>query len=175
MGNQIDRRAVSNEGNDEGPAAMGAIRLVGIQVDPARNVIANGASSWSIEPKIMDLLVLLASRPEEVLSRDFLIDQVWKVEFGADESLTRAVSLLRKTFREAGYAGEIIETIPKRGYRLVVKPETDAPPPGPAPLVSSPVEPVRKPEPPKPVVASPAAAVGNDDAKAGLLRHFDRL
>lgn len=78
----------------------------------------------------MDLLVLLSAHPGEVLSRESLIDQVWKVEYGADESLTRAVSLLRKTFREAGHADEIIETIPKRGYRLLIAP-TIAPVPVP--------------------------------------------
>jgi len=113
---------------------MGTIRIGGLQVDPARNVIANDAASWSVEPKIMDLLVLMAAHPGEVLSREFLIDHVWRVEYGADESLTRAVSLLRKTFRDAGEMGEVIETIPKRGYRLVVavgpetaRPETPAP------------------------------------------------
>jgi DNA-binding winged helix-turn-helix (wHTH) protein/TolB-like protein len=106
---------------------MGPIRLGTLQVDPSRNIIANDGASWSIEPRIMDLLVLLVAHPGEVLSREFLTDTVWKVEFGADESLTRAVSLLRKTFREAGHSGEVIETIPKRGYRLVVTPSTDTP------------------------------------------------
>jgi DNA-binding winged helix-turn-helix (wHTH) protein/TolB-like protein len=115
---------------------VGAIRLGAVQVDAARNVIANGDASWSVEPKIMDLLVLLAAHPGEVLSREFLIDHVWKVEYGADESLTRAVSLLRKTFREAGQAGEVIETIPKRGYRLVLTPEG-----APAPEASTPPPP----------------------------------
>lgn len=102
---------------------MGAFRLGAIQVDPSRNVVANGAGSWSLEPKIMDLLVFMAARPGDVLSREFLIDNVWKVEFGADESLTRAISQLRKTFRDAGETAELIETIPKRGYRLVATPE----------------------------------------------------
>lgn len=102
---------------------MGAFRLASILIDPSRNIIANGAGSWSLEPKVMDLLAMLAAHPGEVLSRETLIDQVWKVEYGADESLTRAVSLLRKAFRDAGHAGELIETIPKRGYRLTVAPE----------------------------------------------------
>lgn len=116
---------------------MGTIRLGAIQVDPARNLIATGGRSWSIEPKIMDLLVAMAARPGEVIGREALIDAVWKVEYGADESLTRAVSLLRKTFREAGHAGEIIETIPKRGYRLTVTftPDTAIEEPASAPVI----------------------------------------
>jgi TolB-like protein/DNA-binding winged helix-turn-helix (wHTH) protein len=138
---------------------MGTMRLGAIQIDPARNIIANGDASWSIEPKIMDLLVLLASRPGEVMSRDQLIEQVWKVEYGADESLTRAVSLLRKTFREAGHAGEIIETIPKRGYRLTVTPETvRAPPPSLAPSSPAPASAPAAPVDAQPSRADPAPA-----------------
>ncbi len=140
---------------------MATMRLGGLQIDPARNVIANGGASWSIEPRIMDLLVVMNAHTGEVLSREFLIDTVWKVEFGADESLTRAVSLLRKTFREAGHPGEIIETIPKRGYRLTVAltPQTE-----PAASIAPTAEPVRKPDPhptetpPIPVTLPKAAA-----------------
>lgn len=137
---------------------MGTMRLGAIQIDPARNVIANGGASWSLEPKIMDLLVFMAARPGEVLSREALIDNVWKVEFGADESLTRAVSLLRKTFREAGHSGEIIETIPKRGYRLTVTLADDAGGPEAAPVAAQ-VAPARSETvAPKVEVAAPAPA-----------------
>lgn len=118
---------------------MTTIRLGALQVDPSRNLITNDAASWSIEPRIMDLLVLLAAHPGEVMSREALIEQVWKVEYGADESLTRAISQLRKTFRDAGETAELIETIPKRGYRLTVAPEPVSPGrPGPLPAAAPP-------------------------------------
>lgn len=152
---------------------MGAFRLGSIQVDPSRNVIANGAGSWSLEPKIMDLLALLAAHPGEVLSREALIDQVWKVEYGADESLTRAVSLLRKAFRDAGHAGEIIETIPKRGYRLTVTPELIAVSPAtPAtPVIASPqpvppIDSIPKPADRPAAVAEPTPAISTADDKS---------
>ena len=139
---------------------MATIRFGALQVDPSRNVIANGAASWSIEPKIMDLLVLLAARPGEVLSRETLIEQVWKVEFGADESLTRAVSLLRKTFRDAGHPGEVIETIPKRGYRLVAtpSPETPGQPTAARPVAEGPAPQTGRPEAETAAVPPPAKA-----------------
>ncbi|MEO0785809.1 MAG: winged helix-turn-helix domain-containing protein, partial [Pseudomonadota bacterium] len=56
----------------------------------------------------------------DVVSRDLLIEDVWHLEHGGDDSLSRAISVLRKAFRDAGAAEEIIETIPKRGYRLKV-------------------------------------------------------
>ncbi len=87
-------------------------------VKPARNLLVKNDDTYTLEPRIMDVLCVLANQPREVVSRQMLIDQVWKVEYGADESLTRAISILRKTFREAGVQGDIIQTIPKRGYRL---------------------------------------------------------
>lgn len=87
---------------------------------PARNIIRSGEQTYSLEPRIMDVLSLLASRSGEVIARDTLIDEIWGVQFGGEDSLSRAVSILRKTFREAGATVEVIETIPKRGYRLTL-------------------------------------------------------
>lgn len=67
----------------------------------------------------MDVVCFLAERPGEVVSRDELISHVWFYNPGADQSLTRAVSLLRKIFREDADTPLYIETIWKRGYALV--------------------------------------------------------
>ena len=88
------------------------------EVDPARNLLRNGDVSMTIEPRIMDVLCLIAEAAGEVILRQDLIEQVWELKFGGDESLTRAISILRKCFREAGGEGLFIETISKRGYRL---------------------------------------------------------
>jgi TolB-like protein/DNA-binding winged helix-turn-helix (wHTH) protein len=71
----------------------------------------------------MDVLSLLANHSGKVIARDTLIDDIWGVQFGGEDSLSRAISILRKTFREAGATVDIIETIPKRGYRLILSVE----------------------------------------------------
>ncbi len=88
--------------------------------DPSRNLLIGDAGEFALEPKVMDVLLALATQPGNVLSRDELIDAVWKAEFGADERLTRAISLLRKAFGDDRGAARYIETVPKRGYRLAV-------------------------------------------------------
>lgn len=86
------------------------------QVDPARGLISDASGGESrLEPRVMEVLCALAARQGEVLSRGELIDTIWRVDYGADESLTRAISILRKAIGDA----RAIETIPKRGYRLV--------------------------------------------------------
>lgn len=89
-------------------------------VHPSRNVVTGGARTISIEPKIMDVCCQLASHGGEVVSRDELIDRVWGVKFGSDESLTRAIYLLRKAIGQASGDETAIETVSKRGYRLTV-------------------------------------------------------
>lgn len=94
-------------------------RLRDRTVTPERNIIAGPDGETGIEPKIMQVLCVLASEPGRVFSRAELIDKVWGTEFGADESLTRAISLLRKALGDTRNEPAMIETIAKRGYRLL--------------------------------------------------------
>ena len=88
-------------------------------VTPARNSIQGPQDETGIEPKIMAVLCVLASEPGRVFTRAELIDRVWGAEFGADESLTRAISHLRKALGDTRSEPAVIETIAKRGYRLL--------------------------------------------------------
>jgi TolB-like protein/DNA-binding winged helix-turn-helix (wHTH) protein len=96
-------------------------RIGALLVEPDQNCISDGADRHRLEPKVMEVLCALAGRPGEVISRQELIDQVWGVEHGADESLTRAVSLLRSVLNTDKGLHSVIETIPKRGYRLAAE------------------------------------------------------
>lgn len=95
------------------------LRRVGsFLVDPARNHVQVADRTLALEPKVMDVLVMLLERPGEVVSRDELIERVWGVNYPADESLTRSISILRRVFRTGDDTTVYIETISKRGYRL---------------------------------------------------------
>lgn len=73
-----------------------------------------------LEPRLMHLLCVLASNPDRVLTRDELVAEIWPRVIVNENSLTRAVSELRKqlVIRD-GDNPVYIETIPKRGYRLL--------------------------------------------------------
>ncbi|MEL6830657.1 MAG: winged helix-turn-helix domain-containing protein, partial [Pseudomonadota bacterium] len=98
--------------------SQAAFELAAFTIEPDRNVIRHGEVEHRIEPKVMGVLCMLAEATGDVVSRTDLIDAVWGVEHGADESLTRAISLLRATFRNGGADAKVIETVPRRGYRL---------------------------------------------------------
>jgi len=83
--------------------------------------IEGPAGRHSIEPKVMSLLGVLIENAQSVVTREELITAVWGVEYGGDERLSRAISLLRKAFGDVRGKHTHIETISKRGYRLIAE------------------------------------------------------
>ena len=80
---------------------------------------------FSMESKVMRVLEVLVENAGQVLTRSDLIEAVWGVEYGGDERLSRAISLLRKALGDSRSKAEYIETIPRRGYRFIAKVETE--------------------------------------------------
>jgi TolB-like protein len=54
-----------------------------------------------------------------VVSKDDLLQQVWKRQFVSESSLTRSIAELRAHLGDTSSPPRIVETIPKRGYRLL--------------------------------------------------------
>lgn len=69
-----------------------------------------------LEPRLVQILEIFAKYPGQVITRESLIQDVWKNYGGADEALSQAVSILRKVLNDN--ERKIITTIPKRGYQL---------------------------------------------------------
>jgi serine/threonine protein kinase/TolB-like protein/Tfp pilus assembly protein PilF len=91
-------------------------------VQPRLNRITRGDRVERLEPRCVDLLVFLARHPGEVQSRDRLIDEVWRVEAVAENTLTHAIAELRRALGDDARSPRYIETIHRRGYRLLVAP-----------------------------------------------------
>ncbi len=75
----------------------------------------------------MDVLVLLVARAGAVVAKEELIDAVWEGRIIAEGTLTNAVAELRRALDDDARAPRFIETIPKRGYRLVARVEDHSP------------------------------------------------
>ncbi|MCI0697103.1 winged helix-turn-helix domain-containing protein [candidate division KSB1 bacterium] len=88
-------------------------------VQPRLNRISNAGKTVRLPSKYMHVLVCLAERPGEPISREELMETVWKDTIVVEESLTRAISELRKIFNDNTKHAQYIETIPKIGYRLI--------------------------------------------------------
>lgn len=88
-------------------------------VDPGLCRIVSPEGETRIEPRAMDVLVALARRSGEMVSRDELIQAVWKHPHVSDEALSRCISMLRHALGDDRVSPRFLETIPKRGYRLI--------------------------------------------------------
>ncbi len=91
---------------------------------PSLGLIVNGDEPVHVEPRSIDVLVALAARSGQVCSKKELIRVVWGDAFVTDEVLTHAVWELRKAFGDNASDPRYIQTIPKRGYRLIAPVET---------------------------------------------------
>jgi Tol biopolymer transport system component/DNA-binding winged helix-turn-helix (wHTH) protein len=120
-------------------------------IRPDLNRIEYGGESVQVEPRVMDVLVYLAEHAGRVVSRDELLDRIWGETVVVEHVLTRAISELRRILADDPENPRFIETIRKRGYRLVapvVLPEGGASPGGVLPWLSE--------EPPAGIEPKPA-------------------
>ena len=97
------------------------------RVQPNLNRLSRGEDKVQVEPKLMDVLTFLASRAGEVVSKDDITDAVWTDRFITDSVVTRAIAALRRALEDDAHAPSFIETISKRGYRLICDPKPVVP------------------------------------------------
>lgn len=89
------------------------------RVDPTLNQLSAAGRAVKIESRAMSVLVYLAERPGQVVSRDELLANVWAGLVVGDDSVTQVIIKLRKALGDDAENPTYIQTITKRGYRLV--------------------------------------------------------
>lgn len=90
----------------------------GWTIDRRANRIRRAGEERRVEPKVMDLLALLASQPDRVFGREEICAALWPSTTVNEDSLARYVFKLRRLLDDDPKAPRLVETIPKRGYRL---------------------------------------------------------
>jgi len=99
------------------------------QVSPHEDTLSRDDRTVRLEPRAMEVLVYLASRPGEVVSRRDLETNVWTGMVVTDDAVTSAIIKLRKSMGDNAKDPRYIATVPKRGYQLIApvrKPAADA-------------------------------------------------
>lgn len=93
--------------------ALGSIRI-----SPSRRYVSGSAGERRVEPKVMQVLLLLLDARGELLTRQQLFDEIWGGVMVGDDSLNRPVALARKAMAEVAPGELEIETIRNTGYRV---------------------------------------------------------
>ncbi len=89
------------------------------EVFPLEGRIAGPGGSLRIEPKAMAVLIDLARHAPALRTREEIVQVVWPRGFVTDDALTRCIGQLRKALGDDARAPACLETIPRRGYRLL--------------------------------------------------------
>ncbi len=90
-------------------------------VDAATDRIRQGATEHKLESRMMAVLVYLATRAGEVVTREELERDIWHGRVVGYDALTGCVTKLRKILGDDSRQPRYIETIAKKGYRLIAQ------------------------------------------------------
>jgi serine/threonine-protein kinase len=101
------------------------------EFDPNRRFLTRNGLEVALPPRVLAVLELLLGRAGDVVSRQEIIESVWKDAFVTDTSLAEAVSFLRQALGDDPQTPTYVQTVHRRGYRFVARlterPETAIP------------------------------------------------
>tara|TARA_Y100001968_G_scaffold42797_1_gene32875 strand:+ start:1 stop:1977 length:1977 start_codon:yes stop_codon:yes gene_type:complete len=70
---------------------------------------------------MVELLAYFCRHPNEIISVDQLIDQVWQGRVVTDNAVSRLITKLRRAFADDARQPKFIATFPKKGYKFVAR------------------------------------------------------
>jgi DNA-binding winged helix-turn-helix (wHTH) protein/TolB-like protein/Flp pilus assembly protein TadD len=88
------------------------------RLDPEKKVLWFGEEPIDLPLKEIELLCLLTENNGQLLTKEQILDQIWADSFVEENNLSRHIYRLRKLFAERGETGDLIQTVPRRGYRF---------------------------------------------------------
>jgi len=88
----------------------------GFSLDVKSRVLSKGGSAFKLEPKVLELLWYFCQRPNQAISREQLITDVWQDRIVSYAAINRAISELRKVIEEEVAKPRLIVTVSKVGY-----------------------------------------------------------
>ena len=91
----------------------------GLRVDSANRRLTRGDKEVALEPKAFAALVVLLERPDQLVTRDELLDAVWGHRYVSPATLSRVMVLLRRAFDDDADHPHSIRTVHGSGYRFI--------------------------------------------------------
>lgn len=95
------------------------------QIDQQRQEVSRGGSRLKLQGKVYQILLTLLEKPGEVVTREELRMRLWPADthVNYDANVNTAVNKLRQALGDSSDKPLYIETIPRKGYCLLVQPE----------------------------------------------------
>ena len=96
---------------------------VRIQIQKSENRVMMDTNIVRLEPRVLDVLTMLLEHAGQVVDKEALLSRVWGKQPVTDDALVRCISQIRKALNTANTPPPYIETIPRRGYKLIIPPQ----------------------------------------------------
>lgn len=94
-------------------------RIGQLAVDPPTRQIEHGEYRETLEPRVMQVLVVLARAGSAIVTRDDLVARCWDGRIVGDDAINRVISRIRHVAADIGDGSFSVQTIAKVGYRIV--------------------------------------------------------
>ncbi|HKD50678.1 MAG TPA: winged helix-turn-helix domain-containing protein [Candidatus Acidoferrum sp.] len=111
---------------ERGPLSSGRYISFGpFRIDQRRQELSRGGTNIKLQGKVYQALLTLLERPGEIITREDLRLRLWPddTHVNYDANVNTTVNKLRGALGDSSENPVYIETIPKRGYCLLVRPE----------------------------------------------------
>ncbi len=88
-------------------------------LDPHRRELKRGSELVAVGPQVFDVLLHLVGNRAQVVSKDGLLDAVWKGRIVSESTLTSHINAARKAISDNGQDQRLIRTVARKGFRFV--------------------------------------------------------
>ncbi len=88
-------------------------------LDTDRRELRADGRDIAVEPQVFDLLEFLIRRRDRVVSRDDLIEHVWKGRIVSESALATRINAARRAIGDDGSRQALIKTVARKGVRFI--------------------------------------------------------
>lgn len=99
--------------------SMAKVIIEGILFDATANEVIINERHQRLEPRVMQLLLLLARNTNKTVTNEDILKTVWPDTIVTSDSISQCISQLRRIFNDDPKQPRVLKTIPKLGYRLI--------------------------------------------------------
>ena len=94
-------------------------RIEGFVFCDQQQTLTKNGNSLQLEPIAVELLTYFCQNPDQIISREQLIENVWQGRLITDNAVSKAITKLRKSLDDDPKKPQFIATFPKKGYRFI--------------------------------------------------------
>jgi len=101
-------------------------RFNNIEINTESFTLSSKEEEIAVEPQVFNVIIYLIENRDRIVSRDDLLDNIWKDRIVSDTSINNHIKSVRKVLGDDGIKQAVIKTIHSRGYQFIAKIEDNS-------------------------------------------------